>query len=174
MKTVSILLAFGLLCSTVCGADLTLDQTSTTKSAQLNNVTPPFVPASEPIAVQASWDKDEGTEKPVKGEPGDSKIGSGGLGGNVADGGTGGWTGDVAKGGSGDSKIGSGGLGGNIADGGTGGWTGDVAKGGSGDSKIGSGGLGGNIADGGSGGWTGDVAKGGSGGGGGGIGGTGR
>jgi hypothetical protein len=149
MKTVSILLALGLLCSTVRGADLALDQTSTIKTAESNNVTPPFVPVSEPIAVQESSEKaDEGTEGPVKGGPGDGKIGSGGWGGDKADGGSGGWTGDVAKGG-------TGGWTGDVAKGGTGGWTGDVAKGGSG-------------------GWTGDVANGGSGGGGGGVGGTGR
>jgi PT repeat len=52
MKIVSILLGLGLLSTTICEADLALDQSSTTKTVELNNETAPFVPASGPIAVQ--------------------------------------------------------------------------------------------------------------------------
>ena len=121
MKIVSVLLAFGMLCSTICEADLALDQSSTTKTVELNNETPLFVPESGPIAVQESSDKAD--------TPGEGiDHGAGGWVGIVADGGSGGWTGDIAGGGSGGSGEGLG----VVADGGTGGWTGDIADGGTG------------------------------------------
>ena len=156
MKIVSVLLAFGMLCSTICEADLALDQSSTTKTVELNNETPLFVPESGPIAVQESSDKAD--------TPGEGiDHGAGGWVGVVPDIGSGGWGGDVAGGGSGGSgegiDHGSGGWTGVVADGGSGGWTGDIAGGGSGGSGEGLG----VVADGGTGGWTGDIADGGTG-----------